>query len=62
MVVEVAKHFFLEIPDLERVCMGCEGRGTAGFAGGGAGFSGGGAGGTMEIFGEDKLVEEIGFK
>ena len=55
MVVEVAKHFFLEIPDLERVCMGCEGRVTTR-------FSGGGAGGTMEIFGEDKLVEEIVFK
>ena len=45
--------------------MGCEGRGTAGFSGGGAGFSGVGAGfsgGTVEMFGEEKLVEEIGFK
>ena len=50
--MEVAKHFFLEIPDLERVCMECEGRVTAG-------FFGGGAGGTVEIFGEDKPVMRV---
>ena len=55
MVVEVAKDLFLEIPDLKRVCMGCERRETAG-------FSGAGAGDTVEIFGEDKLVDGSVFK
>jgi hypothetical protein len=49
MVVDVAKDFFLDILDLERVCMGCVGREMAG-------FSGARSGDTVETFGEDELA------
>ena len=49
MVVNVAKDFFLDIPDLEHVCMGCVGREIAG-------FSGARSGDTVETFGEDELA------
>ncbi len=55
MVVDVAKTFFLDMPDLERVCMGWVGRGIAG-------FSGVRSGGTVEIFGEEEFVGWIVFK
>ena len=52
MVVDVAKDFFLDILDLERVCMGCVRREIAG-------FSGARAVDTVETFGEDELAGGI---
>ena len=55
MVVNVAKDFFLDIPDLEHVCMGCVGREMVG-------FSGARSGDTVETFGEDELASWIVFE
>ena len=55
MVVDVAKDFFLDIPNLERVCMGCVRREIAG-------FSGARSGDTVETFGEDELASWIVFE
>ena len=56
MVVEVANDFFLDMPDLERVCMGWVERETAGFSG----FAR--AGETVKIFGEEKVAGWVVFK
>ena len=55
MVVDVAKTFFLDMPDLEWVCIGWVGRGIVG-------FSGARSGGTVEIFGEEEFVGWIVFE
>jgi hypothetical protein len=64
MVVEVVNDFFLDMPDLERVCMGWVERETAGFFGfARAGFSGfARAGETVKIFGEEKVAGWVVFK
>ena len=53
--LKVIKDFFLDIPNLERVCMGCVRREIAG-------FSGARSGDTMETFGEDELAGWIVFE
>ena len=55
MVVDVAKYFFLDISDLERVCMGCVRREIAGFSGARSGY-------TVETFGEGELAGWIVFE
>ncbi len=62
MVVEVANDFFLEMPDLERVCMGWVERETAGFFGfARVGFSGFVRVGET-VFGEEDGAGWIVFK
>ncbi len=64
MVVEVANDFFLEMLDLERVCMGWVERETAGFSGfARVGFSGFvRVGETVKIFGEEDVAGWVVFK